>query len=218
MNKLNKQRQQMYLDGKVGLINDGTVEQLREVTTKEGYLGAYKYYALEYNSPRFPKDGIDYKPMSWFYEDETELPKVVKVRIDKCVGNRAWYFYNIGNEYYVQEYDADQNYWQLIKDPIRLILKSDCTIITDTTTAPDQQPTSWKLNVDVPEWNLEKGTIGTQGENYVEFERSVTSSALIPISIIQHIATPIYSTPFTLENGSEIQLSSKDIENIKKLN
>ena len=32
--KLNKTRQQMYLDGKVGLINDGTVEQLREVTRR----------------------------------------------------------------------------------------------------------------------------------------------------------------------------------------
>lgn len=217
MNKLNKQRQQMYLDGKVGLINDGTVEQFKEVAIGKGWDGNAKYYHGRYAND-IPQDGIDYKPMSWFYEDETELPKVVRVRIDKCTSNYAWYYNNIGNEYYVQEYDADQNYWQLIKDPIRLILKSDCTIITDTTTAPDQQPTSWKLNVDVPEWNLEKGTIGTQGENYVEFERSVTSSALIPISIIQHIATPIYSTPFTLENGSEIQLSSKDIENIKKLN
>lgn len=142
MKKLNKNRQQMYLDGKVGLINDGTVEQLREVSKNTYYCGVSKYYSLEYNSSKFPKEGVEHKPMSWFYEEEAE------------------------------------------------------------------QPTAWKLNVDVPEWGLEKDEIC--------LDSSQLGGLVLPPSILQHIATPIYTTSFTLENGSTINLTALDIQNIKK--
>ncbi len=43
--KLNKTKQKLYLDGKVGLINDNNdVEQLREVTNDRDYMGSFTYY------------------------------------------------------------------------------------------------------------------------------------------------------------------------------
>ena len=75
--KLNKTRQKLYLDGKVGLINDGTVEQLREVTNDRDYMGKFTYYHKNRIFPSdAPLDNIQYHPIAWFYENEIELPKV----------------------------------------------------------------------------------------------------------------------------------------------
>ncbi|MDQ5929955.1 MAG: hypothetical protein QG594_1737, partial [Bacteroidota bacterium] len=70
--KLNKTRQKLYLDGKVGLINDNNdVEQLRGVTNDRDLKGILK----QYDVLTMCKD-IKYHPIAWFYENETELPKV----------------------------------------------------------------------------------------------------------------------------------------------
>ena len=66
--KLNKTRQKLYLDGKVGLINDGTVEQLREVTNDRDYMGKFTYYHKNRIFPSdAPLDNVQYHPISWFY-------------------------------------------------------------------------------------------------------------------------------------------------------
>ena len=195
--KLNKQRQQMYLDGKVGLINDGTVEQLRGVTNDRVYMGRFTYYHKNRISPSdAPLDNVQYHPISWFYENENELPK--KVRVDKA--NDGWYDTEIGNVFNVISED-DGKYF--VEHPLNteylnhFIHKSDCTPITTPT------PTSYKLNIDIPEWVLKAG-------DDIEVGR-------LPRSIMEYIATPIYTQPFTLENGTEIELTTNDIDKIKKL-
>lgn len=66
--KLNKTRQKLYLDGKVGLINDGTMEQLREVTNDRDYMGKFTYYHKNRIFPSdAPLDNVQYHPTSWFY-------------------------------------------------------------------------------------------------------------------------------------------------------
>lgn len=184
--KLNKERQKLYLDGKVGLINDGTVEQLREVLQEPNYQGTGNEY---YRGP----SNVTLYPIAWFYE-ETEFPKMV--RVDKATQGTEWYKDYIGtafnvvrelnnDDYIVEHLGAKSNY---------LIAKSDCTPITETT------PTSYKLNIDIPEWLLNAGDEIEPGR--------------LPRSIIEHIATPC--TTFTLENGTQIELTANDIDKIKK--
>lgn len=141
--KLNKERQQMYLNGTVGLINDGTVEQLKEIAADCTLRGDSKYYYAKVR----PTDGMEYHHTLWFYETET------------------------------------------------------------------RKPTAWKLNIDVPEWRLEKDMVGIIDKDMV----ANFAHAILPNSILQHIATPIYGTKIKLESGAEIELSENDIENIKKL-
>ncbi len=141
--KLNKERQQMYLNGTVGLINDGTVEQLWEIAADCTLRGDSKYYYAKVR----PTDGMEYHHTLWFYETET------------------------------------------------------------------RKPTAWKLNIDVPEWRLEKDMVGIIDKDMV----ANFAHAILPNSILQHIATPIYGTKIKLESGAEIELSENDIENIKKL-
>ena len=210
--KLNKQRQQMYLDGKVGLINDGTVEQLREVTNDRDYMGKFTYYHKNRIFPSdAPLDNVQYHPISWFYENETELPK--RVRVDKA--NDGWYDTEIGNVFNVIIED-DGKYF--VEHPLNteylkhFIHKSDCTpintlqsgnVATEDDCTPITQPTpsSYKLKIDIPEWDLKAGD-------------AVVSNTL-PTSILNHIATPC--TTFTLENGTEIELTNNDIDKIKKM-
>lgn len=173
--KLNKQRQQMYLDGKVGVINDGTVDQLREVTGQEHFKGTLK----QYNVTLETKD-IPHHPIAWFYE-ETELPKRVKY-LDK-----VWDVINkVKNLYSLSLPDKSVSCFAHV---------TECTPITETT------PSTYKLNIDIPEWLLKAG-------DKIEAGR-------LPRSIIQHIATPC--TTFTLENGTQIELTANDIDKIKKL-
>ena len=141
--KLNKERQQMYLNGTVGLINDGTVEQLWEIAADCTLRGDSKYYYAKVR----PTDGMEYHHTIWFYEPEM------------------------------------------------------------------RKPTAWKLNIDVPEWRLEKDMVGIIDKDMV----ANFAHAILPNSILQHIATPIYGTKIKLESGAEIELSENDIENIKKL-
>jgi len=233
--KLNKERQKLYLDGKVGLINDGTVEQLREVLQEPNYQGTGNEY---YRGP----SNVTLYPIAWFYE-ETEFPK--RVIVDKATQGTEWYKDYIGtafnvvrdlnsDDYIVEHLGSKSNY---------LIAKSDCTPITETNnelpkrvkyldkvwdvinkvknlyslSLPDKSvscfahvtectpinettPTSYKLNIDIPEWLLNVGD---------EIE-----SGRLPRSIIEHIATPC--TTFTLENGTQIELTENDIDKIKK--
>lgn len=187
--KLNKTRQKLYLDGKVGLINDGTVEQLREVTNDRDLKGILKQYDV-----LFQFKDIQYHPIAWFYE-ETELPK--RVRVDKATQGTEWYKDYIGtafnvvkelnsDDYIVEHLGAKSNY---------LIAKSDCTPITPPT------PTSYKLKIDIPEWVLKAG--------------DDIESGRLPRSIMEHIATPCIT--FTLENGTQIELTNNDIDKIKKM-
>ena len=195
--QLNKTRQKLYLDGKVGLINDGTVEQLREVTDDRDYMGKFTYYHKNRIFPsEAPLDNRTHHPIAWFYENETELPK--KIRVDKA--NDGWYDTEIGNVFNVISED-DGKYF--VEHPLNteylkhFIHKSDCTLINEST------PTSYKLNIDIPEWVLKAG-------DKIELGR-------LPRSIMEYIATPIYTQPFTLENGTEIELTNNDIDKIKKL-
>ena len=194
--KLNKTRQKLYLDGKVGLINDGTVEQLREVCRYGMFKGDVKYYTQKHHGHKEQFNDIEYHPISWFYENETELPK--KVRVDKA--NDGWYDTEIGNVFNVIS-EEDNKYF--VEHPLNteylnhFIHISACTPINDCT------PTSYKLKIDIPEWVLKAGD---------EIE-----SGRLPRSIMEYIAIPIYTQPFTLENGTEIELTNNDIDKIKKM-
>ena len=258
--QLNKTRQQMYIDGKVGLINDGTVEQLREVTNDRDYMGKFTYYHKNRIFPSdAPLDNVQYHPISWFYENENELPKMV--RVDKA--NDGWYDTEIGNVFNVISED-DNKYF--VEHPLNteylnhFIHKSDCTPINETNNelpkigewwecvedvsidgskiftsgkkykcedegyltnnnkkrtlivgcidyrshfikCTQPTPSSYKLNIDIPEWVLKAGD---------EIE-----SGRLPRSIMEYIATPCIT--FTLENGTEIELTNNDIDKIKKM-
>ena len=245
--KLNKERQKLYLDGKVCIhYQNDDVELLREVC-KMDYNGDSVYYWYtksgrkvcdKYKSPNLP-----IHPISWFYE-ENEFPK--RVIVDKATQGTEWYKDYIGtafnvvrelnsDDYIVEHLGSKSNY---------LIAKSDCTPITETNnefpkmvkyldkvwdvinkvknlyslSLPDKSvscfahitectpinestPTSYKLNIDIPEWLLKAG-------DEIEAGR-------LPRSIIEHIATPC--TTFTLENGTQIELTANDIDKIKKL-
>lgn len=236
--KLNKQRQKLYLDGKVGLINDGTVEQLREVTNDRDYMGKFTYYHKNRIFPSdAPLDNVQYHPISWFYENETELPKMV--RVDK--ENDCWYDTEIGNVFNVISEDDNKYFVEhhLNKEYLNhFIHKSDCTLINETnnelpkmvkymgteydvvckqdpyyrlscgvvkqddcTPITTPTPTSYKLKIDIPEWLLKAG-------DEIEVGR-------LPRSIMEYIATPCIT--FTLENGTEIELTQNDIDKIKKM-
>ena len=207
--KLNKTRQKLYLDGKVGLINDGTVEQLRDVTNDRDYMGKFTYYHKNRIFPSdAPLDNVQYHPIAWFYENETELQK--RVRVDKA--NDGWYDTEIGNVFNVISED-DSKYF--VEHPLNteylkhFIHKSDCALINtlqsateyDCTQITTPTPTSYKLKIDIPEWVLKAGD-------------AVVSNTL-PTSILNHIATPCIT--FTLENGTEIELTTNDIDKIKKM-
>lgn len=171
--KLNKERQKLYLDGKVGLINDGTVEQLREVLQEPNYQGTGNEY---YRGP----SNVTLYPIAWFYE-ENEFPKRVKY-LDK-----VWDVVNkVKNLYSLSLPDKSVSCFAHV---------TECTPINETT------PTSYKLNIDIPEWLLKVG--------------DKIESGRLPRSIIEHIATPC--TTFTLENGTQIELTANDIDKLKKL-
>lgn len=194
--KLNKQRQKLYLDGKVGLINDGTVEQLRDVTDDRDYMGNFTYYHKNRIFPsNAPLDNVQCNPIAWFYENEMELPK--KVRVDKATSGKEWYADFIGKTFDVTGELGNNDYTvlHLGNKNNNLIDKSDCTPITET------NHISYKLNIDIPEWLLKAG-------DEIEAGR-------LPRSIIEHIATPC--TTYTLENGTQIELTANDIDKIKKL-
>lgn len=262
MNKLNKTKQKLYLDGKVGLINDNNdVEQLREVTNDRDYMGKFTYYHKNRIFPSdAPLDNVQYHPIAWFYENETELPK--RVRVDKA--NEGWYDTEIGKVFNVISED-DGKYF--VEHPLNteylkhFIHKSDCTPINETNNElpkmgewweclkkycnfnkgvkyechqegtltiedgrkfyisdvkimdnfrkvtqlneAERTPSAYKLNIDIPEWVLKAG-------DEIEVGR-------LPRSIMEYIATPIYTQPFTLENGTEIELTNNDIDKIKKM-
>lgn len=254
--KLNKTRQKLYLDGKVGLINDGTVEQLREVMNNkynDGYSQKHKRTI----------EKVQYHPIAWFYENETELPK--KVRVDKATKGKEWYADFIGKIFDVTG-ECDSNHYTVLHLGSKknyLIDKSDCTPINETnnelpkvgewweciedvkmnsddriefikgkkylceinsclTNESNEEnhymeecnwfikhfikctpptPTSYKLNIDIPEWVLKAG-------DEIELGR-------LPRSIMEYIATPCIT--ITLENGTEIELTNNDIDKIKKM-
>lgn len=196
--KLNKTRQQMYLDGKVGLINDGTVEQLREVTNDRDYMGRFTYYHQNRIFPSdAPLDNVQYHPISWFYENETELPKVGEwwecvedVSIDGSKIFTSGKKYKCEDEGYLTNNNKKRTLIAGCNDYRSHFIKS---------TQPT--PTSYKLNIDIPEWDLKAGD-------------AVVSNTL-PTSILNHIATPCIT--FTLENGTQIELTNNDIYKIKKL-
>ena len=228
--KLNKTRQKLYLDGKVGLINDNNdVEQLREVTNDRDYMGKFTYYHKNRIFPSdAPLDNVQYHPIAWFYEEtsdedfvqqlsdnhhgiksectpitndpNTDLPKVgewweciedVKMnsddRIEFIKGKK--YLCEI-NSCLTNESNEENHYMEEGNWFIKHFIKS---------TPPN--PTSYKLNIDIPEWVLKAGD-------------AVVSNTL-PTSILNHIATPC--TTFTLENGTEIELTNNDIDKIKKM-
>ncbi len=212
MNILNKNRQQEYLQGKIGLINDGTLEQLREVTTID-LLGTRKYYHINKEPSKEPLPNTTYQPMSYFYD--VEMPKWVKVV--KAERNN-WYADKIGEKYEVinENSTLDGVPYYAVNHPensigcTHVIYKSDCTPCDPPSEAIQRTPIAWRLNVDIPEWKLSKG---------MSYPTEVLAypNGAIPQHILHHIATPIYTTKFTLSNGSEIELSEEDIENIKKL-
>ena len=200
--KLNKTRQKLYLDGKVGLINDGTVEQLREVTNDREYMGRFTYYHKNRIFPSdAPLDNVQYHPIAWFYENETELPKRVKY---------------LGKVWDVVDYDMKLNKYGLaLLDTSGTYVANvaECTPITEPT------PTSYKLNIDLPNMGYKKGDIIKKRE-YTQIyygNKKTEKMTRIHVDLLQYIATPIYTQPFTLENGTEIELTNNDIDKIKKL-
>lgn len=241
--KLNKQRQKLYLDGKVGLINDGTVEQLREVTNDRDYMGRFTYYHKNRIFPSdAPLDNVQYQPIAWFYENETELPKMVKymgteydvvckqdpyyrlscgvVKQDDCtpinetnnelpkVGEWWECVENVsidGSKIFTsgKKYKCEDEGYLTNNNKKRTLIAGCNDYRSHFIKSTQPTPTSYKLNIDIPEWVLKAG-------NEIEVGR-------LPRSIMEHIATPIYTQPFTLENGTEIKLTTNDIDKIKKL-
>jgi len=210
--QLNKTRQKLYLDGKVGLINDGTVEQLREVTGIPHYDGTSKTY-------REGAYGVQYHPISWFYEED--MPKWVKVvKADK---DGVWYENEIGNAFKVTSLENGKYFVEFSENTEYLkhfIHVSDCTPcdapneVNNELPKVERTPSAYKLNIDIPEWKLKVGDVSTsKGLAGYDFP----NGNYILESMLKHIATPIYATPYTLSNGQVIILSDEDIENIKKL-
>ncbi len=212
--KLNKERQQMYLDGKVGLINDGTVEQLWEVANTNGYKGNRMFYHKNSTDLTKPIDGKEYHPIAWFYESET--PKVGEwwECIDDVVMTNGAIKFIKGKKYICENDDCLTN-----EDKSKLHYMGSTEWIEKhfikSTATETRKPTAWKLNIDVPEWDAKAGTVGI---NHKKYEDSVQfNNSLSPKSLLPYIATPIYGTKIKLESGAEIELSENDIENIKKL-
>ena len=208
--KLNKERQQMYLDGKVGLINDGTVEQLKEIAADCTLRGGAKYYYAKV----IHTEGVEYHHTLWFYE--TETPKVGEwwECIDDVVMTNGAIKFIKGKKYICENDDCLTN-----EDKSKLHYMGSTEWIEKhfiKSTAPEtRKPTAWKLNIDVPEWDAKAGTVGI---NHKKYEDSVQfNNSLSPKSLLPYIATPIYGTKIKLESGAEIELSENDIENIKKL-
>lgn len=194
--KLNKQRQQMYLDGKVGLINDNNdVEQLREVTNDREYMGRFTYYHQNRIFPSdAPLDNRTYHPIAWFYENEMELPKIGEWW--ECIKS------------YLNQYTKGKKYLCEIKGKLTDDDNAKYNGFSDIDVynlyfikCTQPTPTSYKLNIDIPEWVLKAGD---------EIE-----SGRLPRSIMEYIATPCIT--FTLENGTQIELTQNDIDKIKKL-
>jgi len=241
--KLNKTKQKLYLDGEVGIINDGTVEQLREVTNDRDYMGRFTYYHKNRIFPSdAPLDNVQYHPIAWFYENETELPKMVKymgteydvvckqdpyyrlscgvVKQDDCtpinetnnelpkVGEWWECVENVsidGSKIFTsgKKYKCEDE-WYLTNNNKKRTLIAGCNDYRSHFIKSTQPtPTSYKLNIDIPEWVLKSG-------NEIEVGR-------LPRSIMEYIAIPIYTQPFTLENGTQIELTNNDIDKIKKM-
>ena len=190
--QLNKTRQKLYLDGKVGLINDGTVEQLREVTNDKHLKGILKQYDV-----LFEYKDIEYHPISWFYENETELPKVGEWW--ECVENVSI----DGSKIFTsgKKYKCEDEGYLTNNNKKRTLIAGFNDYRSHFTKSTPPTPTSYKLNIDIPEWVLKAGD-------------AVVSNTL-PTSILNHIATPCIT--FTLENGTEIELTTNDIDKIKKM-
>ena len=198
--KLNKTRQQMYLDGKVGLINDGTVEQLREVTNDRDYMGKFTYYHKNRIFPSdAPLDNVQYHPISWFYENETELPKVGEWW--ECVEDVSI----DGSKIFTsgKKYKCEDEGYLTNNNKKRTLIVGCIDYRSHFIKCTQPTPTSYKLKIDIPEWVLKAG-------DDIEVGR-------LPRSIMEYIATPIYTQPFTLENGTEIELTTNDIDKIKKM-
>ena len=191
--KLNKTRQKLYLDGKVGLINDNNdVEQLREVTNDRDLKGILKQYDV-----LFEYKDIEYHPISWFYENETELPKVGEWW--ECVENVSI----DGSKIFTsgKKYKCEDEGYLTNNNKKRTLIAGFNDYRSHFTKSTPPTPTSYKLNIDIPEWVLKAGD-------------AVVSNTL-PTSILNHIATPCIT--FTLENGTEIELTQNDIDKIKKM-
>ena len=240
--QLNKQRQKLYLDGKVGLINDNNdVEQLREVTNDRDYMGSFTYYHKNRIFPSdAPLDNVQYQPIEWFYENETELPKVVKymgteydvvckqdpyyrlscgvVKQDDCtpinetnnelpkVGEWWECVENVsidGSKIFTsgKKYKCEDEGYLTNNNKKRTLIAGCNDYRSHFIKSTQPTPTSYKLNIDIPEWVLKSG-------NEIEVGR-------LPRSIMEYIATPCIT--FTLENGTEIELTTNDIDKIKKL-
>jgi hypothetical protein len=107
-------------DSRIGVINDGELSQLREIFNEPTLDASQKYYKYNFGS-QHPVSGIDYKPISWFYE-----PEKIRVRIDKCSDREYDYSDLVGQQIEVAEYDRNKYIIRAI-----LILKSDCTILAD---------------------------------------------------------------------------------------
>jgi len=197
--KLNKTRQKLYLDGKVGLINDNNdVEQLREVTNDRDYMGSFTYYHKNRIFPSdAPLDNVQYHPIAWFYENEKELPKVGEWW--ECVENVSIdgsKIFTSGKKYKCE----DEGY--LTNNNKKRTLIAGCNDYRSHFIKSTQPtPSSYKLKIDIPEWVLKAGD---------EIE-----SGRLPRSIMEYIATKCIT--FTLENGTEIELTTNDIDKIKKL-
>ena len=196
--KLNKQRQQMYLDGKVGLINDGTVEQLREVTDDRDYMGKFTYYHKNRIFPSdAPLDNVQYHPIEWFYENETELPKVGEWW--ECVEDVSI----DGSKIFTsgKKYKCEDEGYLTNNNKKRTLIVGCIDYRSHFIKCTQPTPSSYKLNIDIPEWVLKAG--------------DDIESGRLPRSIMEYIATPCIT--FTLENGTEIEITTNDIDKIKKM-
>lgn len=121
--KLNKEKQKMYLNGEVGIINDGTVERLLDITGFK-FNGNYKYYTHQHQGHQAKFNEIKYYNISWFYEED--MPKWVKVvKADSF----KWYKDKIGEVFEVineGKFALGDAYYAIKKEGLA-IYKSDCT-------------------------------------------------------------------------------------------
>jgi hypothetical protein len=82
-----------------------------------------------------------------------------------------------------------------------------------------RKPSGWKLNVDLPNMGYKKGdTVRKREHTNVYYGNDKTEKvSRIIVDVLPYIADPIFTTEFTLSDGSTVSLTDEDIESIKKM-
>lgn len=243
--KLNKQRQQMYLNGEVGIINTNDIDKLIEITNMPHLLGTLK------------RDD-QYHPISWFYEEEVKRVKYGGTEYDVICETYPYYRLSVGvvkqsdctpcdapNEVNTELPKVGET-WECVENLMHSgsmrfnkgkIYKSkkDGTLVCELgnnlyiNLCIDYRSHFRKISQSnevertpiAYKLNIDipewKLKVGDVSICRTSIGYDFSTGCYITESILKHIATPIYTTKITLSNGQEVELTDEDIENIKKI-